>query len=247
MARLPPSAARAPGSGTSTATSTSTSTTGSASCASATPTPIAAAVRPRWTPAPTSRRHRGLDHVAEELRRRWGLPHWRFTNSGTESTMDAIHLAPRRAAARYRQDRGHLPRPSRRRDGLRQAAARRDGRPCAARLGAVRRGLPRELTDLTHVVRQRRRRPRGAAGRARRRRRDHGAGDDNVNIVPPVAGYLERVRELTAARGVTLIFDEVKTGARWPPAAPPSCTASRPTSCAWRRRSAAASRAARSA
>src|SRR3954465_13133546 len=31
--------------------------------------------------------------VAEELRRRWGIPHWRFTNSGTESTMDAIHLA----------------------------------------------------------------------------------------------------------------------------------------------------------
>src|ERR671937_1581161 len=31
--------------------------------------------------------------VAEELRRRWGLPHWRFTNSGTESTMDAVHLA----------------------------------------------------------------------------------------------------------------------------------------------------------
>src|SRR6266571_112622 len=31
--------------------------------------------------------------VAEELRRRWGLPQWRFTNSGTESTMDAVHLA----------------------------------------------------------------------------------------------------------------------------------------------------------
>ena len=31
--------------------------------------------------------------VPEELRRRWRLPHWRFTNSGTESTMDAIHLA----------------------------------------------------------------------------------------------------------------------------------------------------------
>ena len=31
--------------------------------------------------------------VAEELRRRFGLPQWRFTNSGTESTMDAVHLA----------------------------------------------------------------------------------------------------------------------------------------------------------
>src|SRR6187455_2631947 len=31
--------------------------------------------------------------VAEELVRRFGLPQWRFTNSGTESTMDAVHLA----------------------------------------------------------------------------------------------------------------------------------------------------------
>src|SRR5712692_11816225 len=30
--------------------------------------------------------------VAEELSRRFGLPQWRFANSGTEATMDAIHL-----------------------------------------------------------------------------------------------------------------------------------------------------------
>src|SRR5580693_3758323 len=30
--------------------------------------------------------------VARELARRFGLPRWRFANSGTEATMDAIHL-----------------------------------------------------------------------------------------------------------------------------------------------------------
>src|SRR5215216_1830157 len=55
---------------------------------------IAAAVKERMDAgthfaAPTE----GSIVVAEELKRRWGLPHWRFTNSGTESTMDAIHLA----------------------------------------------------------------------------------------------------------------------------------------------------------
>src|SRR4051794_18820783 len=31
--------------------------------------------------------------VGEELPRRWGLPKWRYTNSGSESTMDAIRIA----------------------------------------------------------------------------------------------------------------------------------------------------------
>src|SRR3954451_25307835 len=31
--------------------------------------------------------------VGEELARRWGLPKWRYTNSGSESTMDAIRFA----------------------------------------------------------------------------------------------------------------------------------------------------------
>ena len=31
--------------------------------------------------------------VAEELKRRWGIPRWRFVNSGSEATMDAIRIA----------------------------------------------------------------------------------------------------------------------------------------------------------
>src|SRR4029453_13303515 len=55
---------------------------------------VAAAVKARIADgthfaAPTE----GSIVVAGELRRRFGLPQWRFTNSGTESTMDAIHLA----------------------------------------------------------------------------------------------------------------------------------------------------------
>src|SRR4029078_12054416 len=38
----------------------------------------------------------------------------------------------------------------------------------------------------------------------------------NVNIIRPVDGYLERVRELTKANGTVLIFAEVKTGAAGP-------------------------------
>ena len=43
--------------------------------------------------APTSRsRPRTRIVVAEELAGRFGLPLWRFANSGTEATMDAVHL-----------------------------------------------------------------------------------------------------------------------------------------------------------
>jgi len=155
--------------------------------------------------------------VAEELRRRWGLPHWRFTNSGTESTMDAIHLA---RAANGRQVivkiegtyHGH------------HDAVMVSVKPPAAEMGERERpasvpygeGYPEALTGLTRVV------PFNDAD-ALERLLDELDGEVagvimepammNVNIIPPVSGYLDRVRELTAARGVTLIFDEVKTGA----------------------------------
>ena len=120
--------------------------------------------------------------VAEELRRRWGLPHWRFTNSGTESTMDAIHLA-RGATGRdlivkiegtYH---GHHDavmvsvKPPAELMGDRE-------RPASVPYGL---GYPTGMTDLTLVV------PFNDAdavervllrARGPRRRPDHGAGDD---------------------------------------------------------------------
>ena len=89
------SAATARTSGTSTATSTTTSTTASARWSRATPTRRSArAISERYSlgthfAAPTE----DAIVVGEELSRRWDLPRWRYTNSGSESTMDAIRIA----------------------------------------------------------------------------------------------------------------------------------------------------------
>src|SRR5215211_3712940 len=155
--------------------------------------------------------------VAEELRRRFGMPQWRFTNSGTESTMDAIHVA-RGVTGRDTilkiegSYHGHH-------DAVMvsvypdlEELGDRDG-PVSVPYGA---GYPRALTELTRSV------PFNDAD-ALARVLDGLGGQVgglimepammNINIVPPVEGYLERVRELTREHGVKLIFDEVKTGA----------------------------------
>jgi glutamate-1-semialdehyde 2,1-aminomutase len=155
--------------------------------------------------------------VAEELRRRFGLPQWRFTNSGSESTLGAIHLA-RAASGRdlllkiEGSYHGHH-------DSVMvsvypplEALGERDD-PISVPYGG---GYPRALTELTRSV------PFNDA-EALERVLEKLDGEVaglimepammNINIIPPRAGYLERVRELTAAHGVRLIFDEVKTGA----------------------------------
>jgi glutamate-1-semialdehyde 2,1-aminomutase len=152
--------------------------------------------------------------VAEELRRRWGLPHWRFTNSGTESTMDAIHLARGltgrdvivKIEGTYH---GH------------HDAVMVSVKPPADQMGARERpnpvpyglGYAPGTAEHTRVV------PFNDAAALEAVLDEDVAGVImepammNVNIVPPVDGYLQRARELTRAVGAQLIFDEVKTGA----------------------------------
>src|SRR6476659_9384981 len=154
--------------------------------------------------------------VAEELTRRFGLPQWRFSNSGTESTMDAVHIA-RGATGRdgllkiEGSYHGHH-------DAVMvsvypplEALGDRDD-PASVPYGA---GYPLPLTELTRAV------PFNDADALEsvlEKMGDQVAGlimepaMMNINIIPPRDGYLERVRELTAEHGVKLIFDEVKTG-----------------------------------
>jgi glutamate-1-semialdehyde 2,1-aminomutase len=154
--------------------------------------------------------------VAEELARRFGLPQWRFTNSGTESTMDAIHLA-RAATGRdlvlkiEGSYHGHHDavmvsvRPP-----LDQLGER--GVPGSIPFGA---GHPHAVSELTQAI------PFNDAGVLERVLDDIGdrvaalimePAMMNITVVSPRPGYLERVRELTARAGVVLVFDEVKTG-----------------------------------
>ena len=111
--------------------------------------------------------------VAEELARRWALPQWRFTNSGSEATMGAIRLARalsgRDAGAAHRR---LLPRPQRHDDGRPQ---RRHPRGCG-RPGA-RRGVQRRRR-----ARARDRRPHAAGLRG------HGGRDDRHRGGAPRAG-----------------------------------------------------------
>jgi glutamate-1-semialdehyde 2,1-aminomutase len=155
--------------------------------------------------------------VAEELTRRFGLPQWRFTNSGTESTMDAVHVA--RGATGHDvilkiegSYHGHH-------DAVMvsvypplDALGERDD-PRSVPHGA---GYPKAITDLTRAI------PFNDAtalasvlgkleGRVAALIMEPAMM--NINIIPPVEGYLEEVRRLTAEHGVVLIFDEVKTGA----------------------------------
>jgi glutamate-1-semialdehyde 2,1-aminomutase len=157
--------------------------------------------------------------VGEELKRRFGLPKWRYTNSGSEATMDGIRIA-RALTGRdtivkiFGSYHGHhdyvmvsigVPYDE---IGDRENYA-------SLPYGA---GVPQSVADMTIAV------PFNDAPAMERRIErliDEGrkpacvimeAAMMNLGVVLPEQGYLEAVRDITRRRGIVLIFDEVKTG-----------------------------------
>jgi glutamate-1-semialdehyde 2,1-aminomutase len=154
--------------------------------------------------------------VAEELTRRFGLPLWRFANSGTEATMDAVHLM-RAITGRdliikvegcYH---GHH-------DSVQVSVT-----PEADDVGPAHKpaqvpastGIPQAIMDLTLVVgfndlegvaRLLDENPDGIAGMIIE------PIMMNAGIILPEPGYLAGLKELLHASGALLTFDEVKTG-----------------------------------
>ena len=157
--------------------------------------------------------------VAEDLARRFRLPKWRFTNSGSESTMDAIRIA------RGYTGRDTIVKIFGSYHGHHDYVMVSIGVPYD-RIGdrenyeslPYGEGIPKAVADMTIAV------PFNDAG-AMERRIERLIEEDrkpacvimeaammNLGIVLPEPGYLEAVREITERNGIVLIFDEVKTG-----------------------------------
>jgi glutamate-1-semialdehyde 2,1-aminomutase len=154
--------------------------------------------------------------VARELARRFHQPQWRFTNSGTESTLDAVRLA-----------RGFTGR-----DRIVKIEATYHGHHDALMVSVEPKpelmgpadnpasvpyyeGIPKATTDLTLVVAF------NDPDRLERMFARH-PGEIaavivepvmmNLGIVMPDEGYLAKVQQIAHSHGALLIFDEVKTG-----------------------------------
>src|SRR3954469_4163471 len=157
--------------------------------------------------------------VGEELSRRFRLPKWRYTNSGSESTMDAIRIA-RALTGRetimkiFGSYHGHH-------DavmvsiGVEYDKIGEVDAPSSLPYGG---GIPQSTVELTQAVHFN-----DAENMERRIAELDAEGKKpacvimeaammNLGVVLPEDGYLEAVREICTRHGVILIFDEVKTG-----------------------------------
>ncbi|MGH9294261.1 MAG: aspartate aminotransferase family protein, partial [Acidimicrobiales bacterium] len=156
--------------------------------------------------------------IAEELGRRFGQPLWRFTNSGTEATMDAVHLM-RAVTGRDRIIKvegcyhGHH-------DSVQVSVSPEDdtddiGPRSSPRGVPASSGIPSAITDLTEIATFNdlesvrailESRPGQVAGMIVE------PVMMNAGIVLPVPGYLDGLASLLREHGALLCFDEVKTG-----------------------------------
>ena len=154
--------------------------------------------------------------LAEEIRARFGADMVRFSNSGTEATMDAIRVARgytgREKIIKFEGGyHGHHD------DVLVSIQPPRESMGPIASPATVpaSAGIPRSRIAETVVAPFNEPELLAAILEAN-------AGQIaailvepvqfNIGVVPPEPGYLERVRELATEHGAVLIFDEVKTG-----------------------------------
>jgi glutamate-1-semialdehyde 2,1-aminomutase len=153
--------------------------------------------------------------VAQMLADRFGLPQWRYTNSGTEATMDAVHLARaitgRQLVVKVEGSyHGHH-------DLLNVSLWRNldDLGPVDNPFRKVGSGIPPVIGELLRIV------PFNDVAAVERVFAAEGSQIAamivepmmmNAGIIPPADGYLDQIRAITQRHGSLLIFDEVKTG-----------------------------------
>ncbi len=158
--------------------------------------------------------------VAETLAENFKLPKWRFVNSGSEATMDAIRIA-RAFTGRdqvmkiFGSYHGHH-------DYVMVSLGIADwgdiGQRDNYKSVSYGKGIPQAVIDMTSAV------PFNDAPMMEARILhliDEGkkpacvimeAAMMNLGVVLPEPGYLQAVRDITKKYGIVLIFDEVKTG-----------------------------------
>lgn len=152
--------------------------------------------------------------VAELLGARYGLPMWRFTNSGTEATMDAIRVA-RGITGRekiVKVEGGYHGHHDEVMISMKPPISEA-GPADAPRAIPATAGITRGVLAETLVI------PYNDAAALERVLASREVAAfivepvmENIGICMPQPGYLEAVREITRRYGTMLIFDEVKTG-----------------------------------
>ena len=154
--------------------------------------------------------------VAAELASRFGLPSWRFANSGTEATMDAVHLMRSitgrdliiKVEGGYH---GHH-------DSVQVSVAPgpdEAGPEDKPRSAPSSSGIPKAIIDLTLIATFN---DTGSVARLLDEHRGQVAGMIvepvmmNAGIIKPEPGYLASLKRLLHSHDALLTFNEVKTG-----------------------------------